>query len=106
MNKLAGTLRAEGDHTGARRLGERSLEGLVRVLGAEHPGTLTSMGRLALTLGTQGDVEGALRLVRKCLSGRRKVLGEDQPDTVATAAAVGALEAQRQTAPPSAPAGS
>ena len=101
MNNLAGTLGTQGDPDGARRLQERVLEVSTRVLGEEHPHTLTSMGNLAFTLIAQGNREGALRLLRKCLAGRRKVLGEDHPNTVATATALSRLEAQPPTISPS-----
>src|ERR1035438_9001327 len=71
-------------HAGARRLHERALETSMRVLGEEHPDTLTSTSNLSATLEAQGDHDGALRLLRKCLAGRRKVLGEDHPATVTT----------------------
>jgi hypothetical protein len=100
MNDLASTLRAQGDHAGARRLEERVLEARTRVLGEEHPDTLTSMNNLAVTLWEQGDHAAALRLLRQCLSGRRKVLGEDHPKTAATAEFLRHYEAQPQAAPP------
>ena len=48
--------RNQGDFAGARRLQERVLEVRARVLGEEHPDTLTSMGNLAATLWAQGDL--------------------------------------------------
>ena len=42
MNNLADTLRAQGDLAGARALQERVLEARRRVLGEEHPDTLTA----------------------------------------------------------------
>jgi hypothetical protein len=95
MNGLAVTLRSQGDLTDARRLQERVLEARIRVLGEEHPATLTSMGNLTLLLIQAGDREDAIRLLRKCLAGRRKVLGENHPDTLATAEHLKKLEEQR-----------
>jgi len=93
MGLIAAILaKAQGDYAGARRLEERVLEAMTRVLGEEHPDTLRSMGSLAVLLHQAGDLEAALRLLRQCLSGRRKVLGEHHPDTLATAASLRSLE--------------
>jgi hypothetical protein len=51
-----------------------------RVLGLEHPSTLTSMANLAYTLKDQGrDVE-AVGLMDSCLELRVNVLGQSHPD--------------------------
>ncbi|WP_203097920.1 tetratricopeptide repeat protein [Skermanella rosea] len=53
-----------------------------RVLGDEHPDTLTSMSNLALTLGAQGNHGGARALEEQVLALRRGVLGDEHPDTL------------------------
>ena len=53
-----------------------------RVLGDEHPDTLTSMSNLAETLRAQGDLAGARALQERGAGGRRRVLGEEHPDTL------------------------
>ena len=58
MNNLAYILSAQGDLAGARKLQEETLAVRRRVLGAEHPNTLTSMNNLADTLNAQGDLRG------------------------------------------------
>ena len=93
MNNLVGTLNAQGDLAGARRLQDQVMQARTCVLGEEHPDTLTSMNNLAVLMVQAGDHEGTLQLLRKCLSGRRKVLGEDHPDTAATAESLRRLEA-------------
>ena len=55
-----------------------------RVLGEEHPGTLTSMNNLAVTLKAQGDLAGARELQEQVLAVERRVLGEEHPDTLTT----------------------
>ena len=50
MSNLAETLCAQGDLAGARKLQEETLAIRRRVLGPEHPATLTSMNNLAETL--------------------------------------------------------
>jgi hypothetical protein len=65
-----------------------------RVLGPEHPGTLTTMGNLAACLNGQGlalAVEGlegqgklaeAEEMLREVLGVKRRVLGPEHPDTL------------------------
>ncbi len=53
-----------------------------RVLGEEHPGTLSSMRFLATTLRAQGDAGGARGLQEQALEVCRRVLGEEHPDTL------------------------
>ncbi len=59
-----------------------ALDGHRRVLGEEHPHTLTSMNNLAATLSALGDASGARELDEEALSVRRRVLGEEHPDTL------------------------
>jgi hypothetical protein len=53
-----------------------------RVLGEEHPYTLTSMNNLAATLRAQGDLLGARKIHEQELNVCRRVLGEEHPDTL------------------------
>ena len=53
-----------------------------RVLGPEHPDTLTSMNNLAETLRAQGDLAGARKLQEETLAICRRVLGPEHPDTL------------------------
>ena len=52
-----------------------------RILGNEHPSTLTSMNNLALTLSDQGDFAGAQKIQEEVLEIRRRVLGSERPNT-------------------------
>jgi hypothetical protein len=52
-----------------------------RVLGDEHPDTLTSMNNLAGTLKAQGDMTGSRGLREQALNISRRVLGEEHPNT-------------------------
>lgn len=63
----------------------RALALAEKILGPDHPGTLTSMNNLASTLRAQGDVRGARALQEKVLEIRRRVLGEEHPDTTVVA---------------------
>jgi hypothetical protein len=71
-----------GAYSLARSGYERQLQASKRVLGEEHPATLTSMGNLAPTLRNQGDLPGARRLEERVLEIRKRVLGEEHPDTL------------------------
>jgi len=71
-----------GNYSGARKLQEQVLEACRRLLGEEHPDTLTAMHSLALTRKYQGDLAGALQLQEQVLEARRRLLGEQHPDTL------------------------
>jgi hypothetical protein len=55
-----------------------------KVLGDEHPDTLTSMANLAHTLELQSRHKEALDLIDLCFQSRQKVLGEQHPATQST----------------------
>jgi hypothetical protein len=61
----------------------RVIETRKRVLGEEHPSTLTSMNNLAFTFKGQGRDDDALKLITECLSLLKGVLGDSHPNTVA-----------------------
>jgi tetratricopeptide (TPR) repeat protein len=75
-------LLGSGDAASAVPLYRRALESRERVLGAEHPDTLTSVNNLAGCLQTLGDAAGALPLYRRALESRERVLGAEHPDTL------------------------
>jgi hypothetical protein len=57
-----------------------------RVLGPEHPATLTGASNLAESLKHQGEHADAERIQREVLGVRRRVLGAEHPSTLKTAA--------------------
>jgi hypothetical protein len=57
-----------------------------RVLGPEHPGTLTTRLNIAYWTGQTGDVREALRLSKELLPDQERVLGPEHPDTLRTRA--------------------
>ncbi|KAK2755649.1 kinesin light chain [Colletotrichum kahawae] len=57
-----------------------------KVLGEEHPDTLTSMGNLASTYRNQGRWKEAEELEAKELGICSRVLGEEHPDTLTSMA--------------------
>ena len=69
MNNLAILLKGKGDIAGAEELYRRALEGRERILGPEHPDTLTSVYNLARLREKQGDLVEAEVLFRRELQG-------------------------------------
>ena len=61
---------------------ERCYELRKKVLGEEHPDTLTSLGNLASSYEDVGNYEQQLEYNKKCYELRKKVLGEEHPDTL------------------------
>eukprot|EP00955_Chlamydomonas_euryale_P078335 363132-Chlamydomonas_euryale.AAC.15 len=53
-----------------------------KILGEEHPNTLTSMNNLAMLLKSNGKLKDAEPLCKKTLQGRVRVLGENHPNTL------------------------
>jgi len=71
-----------GEYGLAERLYRREWETRRRVLGKEHPSTLTSIGNLAVTLRAQGELAGARKIQEEVLEICRHVLGNEHPDTL------------------------
>jgi tetratricopeptide (TPR) repeat protein len=93
-----------GAYDVSRNLYEQVLRACRRLLGEEHPDTLTAMNNLAQTvkaqgdLGTlyaQGDLAGARGLQEQVLEVSHRLLGEEHPDTLrAMGNLAGTLKAQ------------
>ena len=75
-----------GAYKSAENLLRRELEIRSRILGDEHPRTLTSMNNLAVTLLAQGDLAGARELHEQVRKIRRRILGSEHPDTLTSIA--------------------
>jgi tetratricopeptide (TPR) repeat protein len=71
-----------GSYVAAQPLQERLLEAQRRVLGEDHPDTLSSMSNLGELLRAQGDLAGARGLHERALATSRRLLGEDHPQTL------------------------
>ena len=67
------------------QLDEHTLARRRRVLGEDHPDTLTSASNLVMLLGRLGEHQAARELAEDILARRRRVLGEDHPDTLTSA---------------------
>ena len=75
--------KVDGRH--AEELQLRVMEMMQRVLGKEHPDTLTSMRHLANTFSQQDRWNEAEELQLQVMEVRRRVLGEEHPDTLRSA---------------------
>jgi tetratricopeptide (TPR) repeat protein len=63
-------------------LNMQGMETRKRVLGEEHPDTLTSMANLASTYSNQGRWKEAEELEVQVIETRKRVLGQEHPDTL------------------------
>ena len=71
-----------GGWTRRSALYERTLPDSERVLGADHPDTLTSRNNLAGAYASAGRLDEAIPLSERTLADRERVLGADHPDTL------------------------
>jgi tetratricopeptide (TPR) repeat protein len=81
---LAMTLVSLGRYDLALPHAERALALCRKVLGEEHPHTITFLNNYAYVLRSLGRVEEAEPLYKQALTLRRKVLGEDHPHTISS----------------------
>lgn len=81
----------QGDVAEAERLYRDVLQVQERVLGTNHPSTLTTRYDIASTVARQGDAAEAERLYRDLLQAQERALGTDHPHTRSTLVALRAL---------------
>jgi hypothetical protein len=86
MANLASTYRNQGRWKEAEELEVQVMETRKRVLGAEHPNTLTSMNNFAFTLKEQGRNIEAIKLMTECVQLRIRVSGAEHPHTLTSSA--------------------
>ncbi|OQD78945.1 hypothetical protein PENANT_c070G01951 [Penicillium antarcticum] len=72
----------QGAYEEAEAMHRRGLEAREKVLGREHPSTLTSVSNLGLVLDRQGKYEEAEAMHRRALEGYEEVLGHEHPHTL------------------------
>jgi tetratricopeptide (TPR) repeat protein len=82
MNNLASLLQSQGKSDEAEPMYRQALALREKVLGKEHPDTLTSMNNLAGLLEGQGKYDEAEPIYRQTLALMEKVLGKEHPDTL------------------------
>ena len=75
----------------AEPLAVRAMQVRERVLGLEHPSTLTSVNNLALLYKSQGRYAEAEPLYQRALTARERVSGPEHPDTLTSVNNLAAL---------------
>ncbi|KAF2187603.1 putative kinesin, partial [Zopfia rhizophila CBS 207.26] len=84
-----------GEYEAAKGVFCMSVEAREKVLGPEHPHTLTSVSNLGLVLERQGKYKEAEAMHQRALEGHEKVLGLEHPDTLTSVNNLGwVLESQ------------
>ncbi len=97
LASIAGTdaeaerLYGEGKYAEAQAVTERQLAVHRRVLGDEHPNTLSSINNMGVLLRSQGKLAEAEPYYREALEGRRRVLGSEHPQTLSSINSMGFL---------------
>ena len=86
MAKVASYLGQIGNYAEARDLQRQVLEARKRVLGEEHPDTLTARANLAYWTGWTGDAAGVRDQYAALLPIVERVKGAEHPDTLTTRA--------------------
>ncbi len=81
LNGITVKLYGDGRYPEAEQAARTALAEAERLLGAEHPQTLTSADNLAFLYQAQGGYAEAEPLFRRALAGRERVLGAEHPDT-------------------------
>ena len=72
----------QGKLNKAQQLNVQILDTKKKLLGAEHPDTLLTMGNLANTYYCQGKLNEAEQLGLQALDMRKKLLDAEHPDTL------------------------
>ncbi|MCP2306523.1 NB-ARC domain-containing protein [Actinokineospora globicatena] len=75
-------LGGQGDTTSAIAHHTRDAHSSNRILGPDHPDTLTSRNNLASAYQTAGQLNRAIPLYEQTLTDRQRILGPDHPDTL------------------------
>ncbi|MEV8018810.1 tetratricopeptide repeat protein, partial [Streptomyces sp. NPDC086554] len=82
LNRVATYLHGQGEVRKATEFFHRALKAVTRVLGGDHPSTLSSRNNLATAYEAAGDVGRAIPLYEQTLADCQRVLGGDHPDTL------------------------
>ena len=82
LHKASSYDKAQGRYGAAYKKAMEAQTMYQKLLGKEHPDTLTSMNNLASVLDNQGKYEEAEEIDRRVLKLYEKVLGKEHPDTL------------------------
>jgi tetratricopeptide (TPR) repeat protein len=86
LEKFGLCLLSDGRYNEAEKPFRRVTETRKKMLGAEHPFTLTSIANLASTYRHQGRWKEAEKLFMQVIETRKRVLGTEHPDTLTSMA--------------------
>ena len=100
MANLASTYRNQGRWKEAEELFVQVMETFKRVLGQEHPDTLTSIANLAMTYMSQGRRTEAKELQIEAVNRLWTTLGEDHPSTAVAIANLASFHEERAAPAP------
>ena len=95
-NNLAMRSLAAGRTSEAISLYKGALDDSGRVLGADHPNTLTTRNNLAMAYRAAGRTAKAIPLLERTLADCERMLGADHPDTNAAREDLAALAGERK----------
>ncbi|RDI25432.1 tetratricopeptide repeat protein [Lentzea flaviverrucosa] len=82
LNELGHYLDEQGDVTTRIAYFIRARDSFQRLLGPDHPDTLSSRNNLARAYRSAGDLDRAITLHEATLADRERVLGSDHPNTL------------------------
>jgi tetratricopeptide (TPR) repeat protein len=82
IDRIGNCYNTLGQYVAAEPLFEEALQLSKKVLGLEHPDTLTSMNKLAVLYKSKGKYEAAEPLYKETLQLRKKVLDLEHPNTL------------------------
>jgi tetratricopeptide (TPR) repeat protein len=88
-------LGGQGKYNEAETICRQTLALDEKVLGKEHPDTLTTTNNLALVLHRQGNYEEAETIYKQTLALREKVLGKEYPSTLSSVDSLAYLLAEQ-----------
>ncbi len=86
LAKLSNCLFSDGKYNEAERYVNKLLETHTRILGEEHPITLTTMNNMAIMYWGQGLWKEAEKLQVQVIETSKRMLGEEHPDTLTSIA--------------------
>ncbi len=82
LNRLVIGILKKGDYRTGDTVAEQTYQFAEKVLGPDHPNTLTSVNNLGASYQAQGRYREAEPLFQRALAASEKVLGPDHPDTL------------------------
>ncbi|KAK0623518.1 hypothetical protein B0T14DRAFT_425965 [Immersiella caudata] len=82
LSKVGQSFQNLGKYKEAEQMHQQALQLREKVLGKEHPSTLTSMNNLGNVLDGQGKYEEAEQMHQQALQLNEKVLGKEHPSTL------------------------